>query len=107
VFVSVTTVDSRDRLVGEATLVGEEMETWLREVEGFEGLMIFFKEGTTLGITFWESEEAAQRARALRLQFLERITAMVEVKIETIDEYELAYSSLNSNVAKNPGPAAG
>jgi hypothetical protein len=102
-FVSVTTVDSRDRLVGEATMVGEEMETWLREVEGFEGLMIFFTEGKTLGMTFWESEEAAQRARTLRLQFLERITAMVEVKIETVEEYQLAYSSLNPSAARNPG----
>ena len=85
-------------------MIGEEMETWLREVEGFEGLMIFFTVGKTLGMTFWESEEAAQRARTLRLQFLERITAMVEVKIETVDEYQLAYSSLNSSAAKNPGP---
>jgi hypothetical protein len=37
VFVSVTTVDSSDRPLAEAQVVGQEMEGWLREVEGFEG----------------------------------------------------------------------
>jgi hypothetical protein len=99
VFVSLTTVDSRGRLIDEAALVGQEMETWLRDVEGFEGLMVFFSEGKTLGMTFWESEEAAQRARTLRRQFLERITAMVEVEIERIDEYDIAYASLGPRFA--------
>jgi hypothetical protein len=98
VFVSVTTVDSGERTFEEATLVGEEMETWLREIDGFEGVMILFREGTTLGITFWESQEAAERARTLRLQFLERITTMVEVKIQQIDEYEVAHASLGPNL---------
>jgi hypothetical protein len=74
VFVSVTTVASKDRPIEEASLVGQEMEGWLREVDGFEGLMILHKDGTTLGITFWESAEVAERQRTLRVQFLERIT---------------------------------
>jgi thiamine phosphate synthase YjbQ (UPF0047 family) len=98
VFVSVTTVDSGKRTFEEATLVGEEMESWLREIGGFEGVMVLFREGTTLGITLWESQEAAERARTLRLQFLERITSMVEVKIQQIDEYEVAHASLGPNL---------
>ena len=78
-FVSVTTVDSKGRPIEEATLVGQEMERWLREMEGFEGLMLLHKDGTTLGVTFWESAEAAERQRTIRLQFLEKITSVVEV----------------------------
>lgn len=98
-FVSVTTVDSKSRPIEEAAVVGQEMESWLREVDGFEGLMILFREGTTLGITFWESQAAAERARTLRLQFLERITSMIEVNVQHIDEYEVAHASLGPNLA--------
>jgi hypothetical protein len=99
VFVSVTTVDSKGRPIEEAAVVGQEMESWLREVDGFEGLMILFREGTTLGITFWESQAAAERARMLRLQFLERITSMIEVNVQHIDEYEVAHASHGPNLA--------
>ena len=98
-FVSVTTVASKDRPIEEATLVGQEMEGWLREVEGFEGLMILHKDGTTLGNTFWDSAEAAERQRTLRVQFLERITTMVEGDVQNIDEFELAFARLGPGVA--------
>ena len=98
-FVSVTTVDSKGRPIEEATLVGQEMERWLREVEGFLGLMMLHRDGTTLGVTFWESAEAAERQRTLRLQFLERITSVVEVDVQSIDEFELAFARLRPSVA--------
>ena len=98
-FVSVTTVDSGDRPIAEATLVGEEMESWLRDVEGFEGLMILHRDGTTLGVTFWESREAAERQRTVRLQFLERVTSMVEVKVKQIDEYDVAFARVGPNLS--------
>ena len=84
-------------------MVGEEMERWLREVDGFEGLMILHRDGTTLGITFWESEAAAERQRTIRLQFLERITSMVEVDIEHIDECELAFARLSPRISGDAG----
>lgn len=93
-FVSVTTVDSHHRPIEEASLVGEEMERWLRDVDGFEGLMILHRDGTTVGVTFWESAEAAERQRTIRLQFLERITSVVEVDVQNIDEFEVAFSRL-------------
>jgi hypothetical protein len=99
VFVSVTTVDSGGRPLAEAKVVGQEMEGWLRDVEGFEGLMILHKDGTTLGITFWESAEAAERQRTLRVQFLERITTMVDVDVQNIDEFQLAFAQLSPSVA--------
>jgi hypothetical protein len=106
VFVSVTTVDSKGRPIEEATLVGQEMERWLREVEGFEGLLMLHRDGTTLGVTFWESAEAAERQRTIRLQFLERITSVVEVDIQRIDEFELAFARLGPSVADHSERAA-
>jgi hypothetical protein len=99
VFVSVTTVDSKGRPLEEATLVGQEMERWLREIEGFRGFMMLHGDGTTLGVAFWESAEAAERQRSLRFQFLERITSVVEVDIQSIDEFELAFARLRPSVA--------
>jgi hypothetical protein len=99
VFVSVTTVESKGRPIEEATLVGQEMEGWLREVEGFEGMMILHRDGTTLGITFWESAEAAERQRTLRVQFLERITSVVEVDVKDISEFQLAFARLGASAA--------
>jgi hypothetical protein len=99
VFVSVTTVESKGRPIEEAALVGQEMEGWLRQVEGFEGMMILHRDGTTLGITFWESAEAAERQRTLRLEFLERITSVVEVNVKDISEFSLAFARLGARAA--------
>jgi hypothetical protein len=106
VFVSVTTVDSKGRPIEEATLVGQEMERWLREVDGFEGMMILHRDGTTLGVTFWESAEAAERQRTVRLQFLEKITSVVEVEVQNIDEFEVAFARLGPSVADHSGPGS-
>ncbi len=52
-----------DQPIENATIVAEEMLRWFREIEGFEGLLMLSKEGTTLGLTFWESREVAERRR--------------------------------------------
>lgn len=41
--------------------VGEEMERWLRGLEGFEGFRLLTRPGETLGVAFWASREVAQR----------------------------------------------
>ena len=87
--------------------MGQEMERWLREVEGFLGLMMLHRDGTTLGVTFWENAEAAERQRTLRLQFLERITAVVEVDVQSIDEFELAFARLGPTVVDHLESASG
>lgn len=101
-FVSVTTVDTGDRPIEDATVVGEEMQTWLRDVEGFEGILLLSRDGTTLGLTFWDSEEAAQRARTMRMDFLERITSVAGVEVKSVDAYEVAFSALEPKVAGAP-----
>src|SRR5262245_30588945 len=51
--------------VDVATMAGEEMLRWLRDIDGFNGLMMLSNEAsaTTLALTFWRSREAAERHR--------------------------------------------
>jgi hypothetical protein len=107
VFVSITTVDSKGRPLEEATLVGQEMERWLREIEGFQGFMMLHGDGTTLGVAFWESAEAAERQRTIRSQFVERITSVVDVDIQSVDEFELAFARLGPSVADHSERGSG
>jgi hypothetical protein len=93
-FVSLTTVQGENRPIEEVAMVGEEMEAWLRTIEGFKGIMLFRGNGTAIGLTFWESEAAAERVRALRMEFLERITSVAKVEIESIDGFEVAFARL-------------
>ena len=88
-YVSMTTVATGDEPIENAAIVAEEMLGWLRDVEGFEGLMMLSKEGTTVGLSFWETREVAERLRPLRLQFLERITAVAAVEIQKIEGFDV------------------
>ena len=74
-------------------------ETWIavmRGIDGFEGLLMLSDAatGTTLVVTFWESEEVAQRHGEARRQFRESITAAVKVNVVDTGGYELTFSHL-------------
>ena len=94
-FVSLTRVKTSDQPVGNATIVAEEMVRWLREIEGFHGMLMLSREGTTLGLTFWESREIAERHRVPRMQFVERMTAVAGVEIEEILDYDVTFAELD------------
>jgi heme-degrading monooxygenase HmoA len=81
-----------------ATLAGEAMLPWLAQIEGFEGLLMMSNErdGTTLVITFWESKEVADEHRAARAEFRDRITATVDVRVESVADYDLTFADLGS-----------
>jgi hypothetical protein len=99
VYVTVTTTkDARAQPIGVATLAGEEMIPWLREIQGFEGLVMLSNEaaGTTLVITFWESREVAEEHRASRERFRERITSAVGVEVVDVSDYELTFAELGA-----------
>jgi hypothetical protein len=97
--VSVTRVKTLDEPLENAPIVGEEMLRWLRETEGFEGFLILSREGESLGLTFWESEEVAQKHRVARMQFLERVAAAARVEVEEVVGYDLAFAHLGDLVA--------
>jgi hypothetical protein len=94
-YVSLTHVKTSDQPIENATIVAEEMLRWFREMEGFEGLLMLSKEGTTLGLTFWESREVAERHRVARMQFRDRMTSAADVQVEQTDDYEVTFAHLN------------
>jgi len=84
-----TTAATGDEPAANATMVGEEMTGWLEGVEGFEGMLMLYRPGTTLGLTFWEGREPAERALPLRMQFLERIASVADVEIDRVEAFDV------------------
>jgi hypothetical protein len=91
VFVSVTTVATGDEPSENAAIVGEEMLGWLRDMEGFRGLAILYQPGRTIGLTYWDSREVAERLLPLRMEFLERMMSVASVQVESIEGFDLVY----------------
>jgi hypothetical protein len=92
--VTVTRVNTFDQPISTATIVGEEMHRWLCELEGFVGFLVISREGTSLGLTFWESSEIAERYRASRDEFRDRMIGIAGVQIEEVVDYEVMFAEL-------------
>ena len=99
-YVSLTRVKTADQPIENATIVGEEMLHWFREMEGFEGLLMLSKEGTTLGLTFWESREVAERHRVARMQFRDRMTSAAGVQVEETVDYDVTFAHLGPRITE-------
>ncbi len=97
-YVSLTHVKTSDQPIENATIVAEEMLRWFREMEGFEGLLMLSREGTTLGLTFWESREVADRHRVARMQFRDRMTSAAGVEVEETVDYEVTFAHLGPRI---------
>lgn len=80
-----------------AQMVGESMVDWLRDLEGFEGLLMLSSEetGTTQVITFWTDADVAERSRVARLRLRDRITATVSVEVEETTPYAVSFADLS------------
>ena len=98
-----TRLATSDEPIENASVVAEEMERWLRDIDGFEGVMTLSREGTTFGLTFWESESAAQRHRTTRMEFLGRMTALAGAEIEESHDYKVTFASLSERVRNVTG----
>jgi hypothetical protein len=96
VHVSLTRVDSAGQPIENATMVAEEMHRWLRDIEGFRGFLMLSRPGTTLGLAFWESREVADQHRAVRMEFIQRMTSVAGVQIEEIVDYDVAFAHLEA-----------
>ena len=94
--VTLTRVTTGDQPIATATIVGEEMLRWLRDLEGFVGSMMLSREGTTLSLSFWESAEVAERHSAVRTEFRERIVAVAGVEFQEVEEFELTFAHLGA-----------
>jgi hypothetical protein len=87
-------VKTSDEPIEGAAIVGEGLQDWLRDVEGFEGLLMLSREGTSVGLTFWESREVAEKYRPLRMQFLDRVLSAVGVELEESLDFEVTFAQL-------------
>ena len=97
--VRLTRVHHGDQPKENSALVAEEMDRWLAGLEGFKGFLMLSREGTSVGLTFWESHEVAESHRGVRTEFLERITSVAGVEIEESVEYEVTYAHIAQSVA--------
>ena len=81
-----------------ATMAGETMVEWLRELEGFEGLLMLSNDetGVTHVISFWENEEIAEHSRVARLRLRDRITSTVSVEVQETEPYHVSFAELGS-----------
>jgi hypothetical protein len=96
VHVTLTRVSTSDEPIENASIVGVEMERWLRDIEGFEGFVILSTEGTSIGLTFWASREIAEKLRPMRMQFVERVMSAARVQIEEVVDYEVTFARLGA-----------
>lgn len=95
-YVAVTrTQDPLDQPIEVATIAGDEMMPWLRQIEGFQGLLVLTNEtGASLVLAFWESREVAERHHAARMQFRDRVTAAVNVEVLETVGFEVAFADI-------------
>jgi hypothetical protein len=98
-FVSLTRVTTGDQPIENATIVAEELTRWLRDIDGFEGMVMLSRPGTTLGLTFWASRDVAESHRASRMQFIERMTSVAGVKVEVIEDYEVMFAEFGERLS--------
>ncbi|MDP9303236.1 MAG: hypothetical protein M3O92_01865 [Actinomycetota bacterium] len=95
-YVSLTRVNTSDEPIENATIVGEEMVRWLRDIDGFLGFLMLSREETTLGLSFWKTREIAERHRVARMEFLERMTSVANVQVEEVLDYEVTFAELKA-----------
>lgn len=92
--VTVTRVNTFDQPITTASIVGEEMHRWLCDLEGFVGFLVVSREGTSLGLTFWESSEIAERYRSSRDEFRDKMMVIAGVEIEEVIDYDAMFAEL-------------
>src|SRR6266480_1701078 len=98
-YVSGARVKTGNEPIENAPIVAEEMHSWLREIDGFEGLLMLSREGSTIGLTFWQSRDVAERHRVARMEFRDRMTSAAGVQVEETVDYEVTFAHLGRRVA--------
>ena len=93
-----TTKGTAADMTALAAMAGETMVEWLRDIEGFQGLLMLSNDetGTTHVISFWESREIAERSRVARLKLRDRITSTVSVEVQETEAYHVSFADLGS-----------
>ena len=91
-----TTHGSLENMRELGELTAEEMFRWLRGIDGFEGLVMLTNEeaGVARVLVLWASEEVAERHRAARERLRAQVTAAVDVEVQDVSSYDVAFVQL-------------
>lgn len=75
------------------TMAGEAMFPWLRDLDGFRGVIVLTDEPGQRArvLTFWESREAAERSRTSREALRNQMAATVGMTVESSETYVVAH----------------
>jgi heme-degrading monooxygenase HmoA len=76
-----------------ARMAAEALLSWLRQFEGYRGLLVFADEeaGSARVVTLWESREAAEQSEHGRRRIRESMVASAGVELEAVDFYEIVF----------------
>jgi hypothetical protein len=79
-----------------ARMAAGPTQEWLRDFEGYRGLIVLTDErgGRARVITFWETAEHEFAARASRGAMRDQIAATAGMEVEGMDVYEVALLDL-------------
>jgi hypothetical protein len=74
-----------------ARMAGEAIEGWLRDYEGYQGVLVLTDEGggRALLITLWETPEAEARARSSRGAMRDQVAATAGMTVEGMELYDV------------------
>ena len=74
-----------------AGMAAESMLAWLREFDGYRGLLVFAdsENGVARIMTLWESGEDLERSARGRSQVRESMVAAAGAEVESVERYEL------------------
>ena|SRR5215831_2396416 len=77
-------------------MASEAVEGWLREYDGYRGLLIFTDEAaqTSRVVTLWETSEAEERARVSRGAMRDQIAAQAGMSLVEFGVWEVAVLEL-------------
>ena len=82
-------------------MAAETVEVWLREYEGYRGLIVFTDEagGRSRVVTLWATPEAEENARATRGAMRDQLAATAGMTVEDFDVWEVAVFEVPSELA--------
>jgi heme-degrading monooxygenase HmoA len=79
-----------------ARMASETVEVWLREYEGYRGLVVLTDEDGQRSrvMTLWETPEAEEQARAARGAMRDQIAAIAGMEVVEFGVFEVAVLEL-------------
>jgi hypothetical protein len=79
-----------------ARMASEAIESWLRDYEGYRGLIVFTDEHAQQSrvVTLWETHEHEERARTSRGAMRDQIAAATGMEVIDFGVYEVAVFEL-------------